>query len=360
VRKGDVALFQPGDAAHHDSLTLDDALDALTGSLAHLHRAHEREPLAAGLPHDRARQHVAGDLIQRRREPQQLIAADPGERHNAIDTGDPESQRPRLVQEHRPGGAQPLDRCPSLDDDPYPGCSRKTRDESDRGREYQRAGSRHDEHGERSYGVSAQRPGSRGDADRQRQEERRIAIGHAHERRAALLGLAHEADKRRIGAVGGAASGPQLKRIAGIRRAAGDEMPGRVGGRQGLPGQARLVDHRALADDHAVGRQDLARPDQQHLSDIHILDANLLPAMVGAPPRQARGALDQRGQLATSASRGEGLQRIAPPRASKRSPHPPDTRPAQALRPLPSGRSNPHRDLPPSTFARPSRTAARA
>ena len=63
--------------------------------------------------------------------------------------------------------------------------------------------------------------------------------------------------------------------------------------------------------DRAVDRHDLAGPHDDDVAGLDLLDRDLLEAVADAQLRDLRRALDQRGQLAARARRGDRLERRA-------------------------------------------------
>ena len=57
-----------------------------------------------------------------------------------------------------------------------------------------------------------------------RQEDDRVPVGHAHERRRCVSGLSHEPDDRRVRALGRRPRDAQLEGVAGVGRAAADRL----------------------------------------------------------------------------------------------------------------------------------------
>ena len=180
------------------------------------------------------------------------------ERHDALDRRRPEGQRPGLVQQHRADAAELFDHARPLHDDADARGAREPRHERDRGREDERAGRGDDEHGQGAHGVAAERPRAAGEQHRDGQQEGCVAIGHAHEGRALVLGLLDEPHDRRVRALRRPARGLEVERLAGVRGAAAHGIPGRARDRQRLARQRRLVDRRRRRRHDAVDRHDLA------------------------------------------------------------------------------------------------------
>ena len=109
-------------------------------------------------------------------------------------------------------------------------------------------------------------PGGAGDQRGRRQEERRVAVGHAHEGRALALGLLHEPHERRVGALSRRAERTQLEGAPGARSAATHLTAPMHRGRQRLARQRRLVDDRLLAQNQPVHRHDLACAHEHRVS----------------------------------------------------------------------------------------------
>ena len=318
-----------------------------------------RAGACASGPRARARARTGErELVERRGE-----AKNPGRVESPVggDVLDPRrSQRDRagLVEDDRPRLAQPLDHAGALDDDPGPCGTRDAGEQRDRRREDQRARRGDDEDRKRADRVAGSRPRGARHGQRQRQEERGIAVGHPHERRALGLGLPDETDKRRICALRSRPGRAESK-----RRSADSSAPHGLSGvaedRQRLAGQRRLVEHRFVALDHSVDRQHLARPDEHEVADADVLDWNLHDLVAADQVGGARRARDEPRQLASRPRSGSLLERV-PAREHERD-HGTGEVLAQreARRPSRRARSRPRRGRGGEAFARPTTKAGR-
>jgi hypothetical protein len=142
-----------------------------------------------------------------------------GHRH-PLDLRPSEGDSPRLVQEHGPGAAEPLDHACSLDGHAPASGTRDTADERDRGGQNEGARGGDDEDGEGPNRVAAHGPGRGGHGQCDRQEDAGIPIREPRERRLFRLGGAHQPDQGRLGTVGRRAHDAGLERLPGVHRAA--------------------------------------------------------------------------------------------------------------------------------------------
>ena len=78
-------------------------------------------------------------------------------------------------------------------------------------------------------------PRGAGDEQRDRQEDRRVAVGEPDEGRLLRLGLANEPDEGRVGALGRRARGAQLEGVGRVRGAAARRPPRRIVRGSGSP-----------------------------------------------------------------------------------------------------------------------------
>ena len=152
--------------------------------------------------------------------------------------------------------------APPLTMMPSAGSARDSRKNGDGRGEDERAGRRDDEHGQPADRIPAEHPGQPGRDQGDGQEEGRVAIGHADERRLVALGLAHETDDGRVRAFGCRSRRPQLERVAGVRRSAADRRSLLVRNRQRFARERRLVENRLSAQHQPVDGNDLALPHQ--------------------------------------------------------------------------------------------------
>ena len=188
VRAGVAGIAQEGPAADGDPTSGHGALDALAGALEDVERELEVEPTVLRLADERRRERMNRCEVDRRGEPQRLVFAEP------VDAADPSQLRcsegdgARLVEDDGARVAQRLDHAAALDDDADTRGPRDAGEQGDRGGEDQRTGGRNYEHRQSTDRVARHRPGDGSDDDGERQEERRIPIGHPDERRPLLSG----------------------------------------------------------------------------------------------------------------------------------------------------------------------------
>ena len=139
---------------------------------------------------------------------------------------------------------------------------------------------------ERAEREPADERGER-DRDHDRDEDRRDAVGQPlHRRLPRLRGLdeARDLGERRVRA--------DLRRAddepaVGVDRRAGDVGAGLDLDGQRLARQQRLVDGRRALHDDPVGRDLLARPHDEQVADMHVLDGD----ETSAPSRRTRASL---------------------------------------------------------------------
>ena len=144
------------------------------------------------------------------------------------------------------------------------------------------------------------------------QEDDRVAVGKAHERRLLGLHLPHQPYEGGVGALATRAGPPAASKaspafVVPLRTT----PPREYDDRQRLSGQRRLVDGRVPGDDDAVDGNDFTRPHEDDVPDRHVVDRYLgnraLPPHVG----DARSALDERRQLAARAAARPILEPVA-------------------------------------------------
>src|SRR5581483_6739295 len=92
------------------------ALDPRPVLLVDVARERERELATSGRPHDRGREHVGRDLVERRSQAQQLIGADVAEHLDVGDLRHPRGERSGLVEEQDRAPRDRLERAAPLDD----------------------------------------------------------------------------------------------------------------------------------------------------------------------------------------------------------------------------------------------------
>ena len=312
VDPGVAAAAQPVAASDADPVSVHPSLDPLTRILDHVLGEDQLDLALLRAVDKRLGEDVGGELVDRCPQLQELLRRQLTGASDLLDLRAAAGQCPGLVEEDGARPAEALDRAASLDDHAQPGGSRDAGDQRHRRRQDQRAGGGDHEHRESAHRIAAQRPCRPGDDQCDRQQDRRVAVGHPHERRPLMLGLPDQADYARVGALRGRAGGAQVECLAGIHGAAGDRRSARPRCGQSLSGQGRLVDYGVLALHRPVDRHHLARPHQDPVADPHLLDRDLLEPALAPAVGNPRGALEQGGQLAAGAARGRRLERVPP------------------------------------------------
>ena len=213
-------------------------------------------------------------------------------------------ERSRLVEHGDAGATERLERTAALDEHAELRRAGDAGNDGDRHGEDQRAGCRHDQHGERADRVARPDPGAAGEQQSQGEEPEREAVRHANGRGLALLGLLDEADDRCIGAFRGGTQGDEIEGRADRRRAAQRFVAAPQRDGQGLAGQRRGVDHALVAGDGAVHGQHFALADEQRVARQHGFDRHLFEALLRVLHGGARHPAEQRGHLAARAALG--------------------------------------------------------
>ena len=150
---------------------------------------------------------------------------------------------------------EPLDHAAALDDHAGARGPRDAGDERDRGGEDQRARRRDDEHARRAHGIAARGPGGAGHEQRDREEDRRVAVGDAARRAPSASrpggrgGRGPRTRSRRPGRAARSSKGSAAFEVP-LRA-----IPPRVDRRR-----QRLAGERRLVDDGLVRRRRRRRP----------------------------------------------------------------------------------------------------
>ena len=311
VCAGVAVRLEPAARADGDPVPFDDAENAPAGILLDAGGKGELETSRCRPDHEALGEHVGRHLVERGREPQRLVWVERSERDDALELGLPEGERAGLVEQHRLRPAEPLERAGALDDDAGPGRPREACDERDRRREDERAGGRHDHDGETAPGVPRGEPGEACDCEREGEEVRGVAIREPGELGPVGLGGLDEPHDRGVRALRRRGGDAEIEGVAGVRRP-GADMPV-AGDRDGqrLSRQRRLVDDGLVADDRAVGRDDVPGPHRHDVAGLELLDPDLLHHAVDVPVCDARGPLDEEAELAPGPAGGPGLERRA-------------------------------------------------
>ena len=155
---------------------------------------------------------------------------------------------------------------------------RRARDaghERDRRGEDQRTRGRDHHHREEAHRVAGDGPGEPGDAERDGQEDRRVAVGEPNERGALGLGMARRDDDSGVRALGRGARRSQLEGVARVGGAAAHLAAFAAPHGQRLAGQRRLVEHCDSVRHDAVHRDHLAGADDDESPGTQIADRHL-------------------------------------------------------------------------------------
>ena len=255
----------------------------------------ERHAPLTGAADDGRRQHVRRDLLQGGGDAQDVVGGPAGRGDHVGQVGTAGRQRAGLVEQQDAGPGERLQRPAALDDDPAAGRPADPGHDRDRHREQQRARRRDHEDRQRPDGVAGQDPGQRGHAEGKRDEQQRVPVGQADERRLGRLRLLHQAHDARVRAVLRGRGGKEVERGAGVDRARADRV-------------ARLAAWRGATRRSAPTRR--ASPGRRSRGRR---PARPRPASPGSghPPRRPRSG-DRRSRRPRGGGRCEELARPAP------------------------------------------------
>ena len=224
----------------------------------------------------------------------------------------PHGERAGLVEKHRGGACQLLHDDAPLEHHALARCARHARYQGDGCGEDERAGGGHHQHGQRPHRVAAHGPGDAGHHQGDGQQQCRVAVGHALERRTLGLGLFDQAHDGGVGALRRRAGGHQLECLCRIRHAASHGLAGQALHRQRLACERRLVEERRYVVHAAVHRHDLAGSHQQYVAGNHLFRRDPLQLSVGRAPH---GPLGRAGHQCLEVVPGTtacgGLERVA-------------------------------------------------
>ena len=276
---------------------LDGRGDALADARLEAQRRAEREAARLGGAHERLSQRMLRELLGARREAEQLVGIPRGGRADRGELRAALGERARLVQRDEVDGGEPLQRVAAAEEHAALGRAAGADEHGGRGGEPERARAGDDEHRDgrhervREAGAERQPDARRdhGDAEHDRHEDRRDAVGEALDGRAPPLRLAHEPDDARQGRVAADGRGAHRERAGAVDGRAGDGVARRLLDREGLAGQHRLVDGRAALLDLAVDGHALAGAHLEHVAHGDGLDGDVLrPARGHAARRLGR------------------------------------------------------------------------
>ena len=244
-------------------------------------RRHRRGYLDGG--GERAGDRVLGGVLHRRRQPERVaVAGHVGDRER------PGGDGAGLVEHDRVDRTRRLEHLRPADQDAQLGAAAGADQERHRRRQAERARARDDQHRdgvrERHVGRGAGRePGdqrARGDHEHDRDEHRGDAIGealHGGLPRLRLLDQAADPCDRRVGADAGRLDHQPPADVHGRARHGVVRLHL---DRDALAGQQRAVDGGVSLAHDAVGRDQLTRPDHEHVADRELRERYAVLAIV--------------------------------------------------------------------------------
>ena len=317
---GDRPIGQEGGAANHDRAPADHPPNPKPRLARESVDGGQQHELLLRPRRDRRRDRVLGGVLDRAGQAQHLGLVDPRRRMHGDDGHLAAGHRPGLVEDDGvdlPGRLQhlrPLDQQPQLGAAPGPDQQRRRR------RQAERAGAGDDQDRDRS-GEGEARPRSvakpeaesaNGEGDHHRHEDAADPVGEALHRRLARLGLGDQAGDLRQCGLFADPGRPDHKAAAGVDRRA-DHLVARTDlDRDRLAGDQRPVNRRSTALDDAVGRDLLARADDEAVAGGELLDRDLALAAIGVEQGDVLGAeVEQRLQRRPGPPLGPRLE-VAP------------------------------------------------
>ena len=259
---------------------------------------------------DRGGQHVRRHLVDRGREPQHLVAVERPEHLDVGDLRDARGQRAGLVEQQHLAACDRLQRAATFDDDPAARRAGDAGHHRDRHRQDQRTRRGHHEHREGTGGIPAEQPGAARDHQRDRDEDRGVAVGQSDERRLVLFGFLHQTHDPGVGALLGRRRCPQVVGGTGVHGARPHEVAHRAFHRSRFAGERRFVED-AVAQHHAVDGHDLAGLDHEPVPHRHLFDRPGDEIVALVPIDGSRRPFQQGRQLAVRAPVRVGLQGLA-------------------------------------------------
>ena len=298
---------------------LDHRAHALAGDRLEVRGRRDRQAARRRPAHHGIRERVLGELLDARREAQQIRFADGAEHHHVGQFGRAAGQGAGLVEDDGRHGVRALQRLGALDQDavlrPQAGADHDRR----RRGQPERAGAGDDEHGdedlEREGEPEAREEpeaeGEEGDRDDHRDEDGGDAVGERLDRRLRALGLLDEPDDLRERGVAADALGAEAEGAALVQRGAGHAVAGALLDRDALAGEHRLVHARVPLDHGAVDRHLLPGAHEHDVADRHLLDRNLDLDAVAHHDRGARRQAHQRADRLRGLAAGDRLEPLA-------------------------------------------------
>ena len=180
--------------------TADDALDAEALVVGEARERGQRAERVAGGARDRLRDRVLGGVLERAGHAEHRVAVLAGRRHDVDEAHAAGRDRAGLVEHDRVGPAGRLEDLRALDQQPELGAAAGADEQRGRRREAERARAGDDQHGdgggerERQVLAGADPEAERGhrDADHDRHEDARDAVGEPLDRRLAALRVGHQ------------------------------------------------------------------------------------------------------------------------------------------------------------------------
>ncbi|AKE42035.1 hypothetical protein UL82_09485 [Corynebacterium kutscheri] len=294
----------PARTAHRHPAAVDQATDAVPGLLGHVLRGGG-SPARGG---DGGGEWVRRVLLHGGSPSKHLRIVEPMGGDDGGYLGPVAGQSAGLVHGQVPDAAEALEGGPALDDDAELGRRADRGDHGDGHRDRQRAGAGRDEDdqgaGDPGLRVAEQGPEH---ADEDGEDH------HAGHQRAgdpvsdpgsvALLGLGllyqlHDRGQRVVGARGGRLD---LQHAGAVDRARRHRFSGRDLDRDRFTGDRRSVQARPARADQPIGRDPLARADQQHVADGDLPGRDRGGDPVAQHGRGLRHELQQRAQPAAGA-----------------------------------------------------------
>jgi len=286
--------------------------DAESGHLLDGGSGGQRDAPVRGGIHDGASEHVARVLLGGGDEAEQAVLVAAVRRPDRDDLGKAVGQGSGLVEGHRAGAGELLERGPAFDDHAVARPTAHPGDERDRRRDEQRARRRDHEHLGEPGRLTGQRPAQAGEAEGDGREGHRVAIGKPNHRRLALGRRLHHLDDALVLALLRGGRGPQGDGPGPV------DAPREQGVTLGVLHRHALARERGLVHGRRLGLQDPV--DRDHLAGAHaeeIADADLADGHVDhrTPVQDAmrghRGALEQRAEFPLRPPAGIVLERFA-------------------------------------------------
>ena len=273
------------------------------------------DPARQRRAHDRLRHDVHGVLLDGRREPQDLVRrrGRPAATTRSS-SGCPRVSVPVLSSSTVRVAGELLDDAAALDDHAGTRRSRHARDQRDRRRQDQRARRRDHEDGHRSHRIARHEPADAGEDERRDEHDDRVAVGHAHERRTLLLGVAARAARcrrrcSRWPAGRRAARTPRRRWRVPLRTAS----PARCSAGSGSPVSADSSSTATLGRERAVDRHHLPRAHHHDVADRELVDRHDLELARGPRRRASVGARSSSAVSARRARRFATASSALPP-----------------------------------------------